>query len=185
MLIKQFSYSRATEYFLEAEKEGSEDQKARAEAGLTECYFKTKNWKKVEEYADKVIRLNESTATTKALIYKGEALSAQKQYAKAKQALTKALVNGKGRLGAEAQYELAMVYRMEKKYSTSTNEFLAIKKKYPKQKAFISKSYLMIAKNEIDQGNIEQAKANLRGILRSDVSEDTKRKARKLMDGLE
>jgi len=87
--------------------------------------------------------------------------------------LTKVITLDKNEIGAEAQYELALLLSGEGKYKES-NDMITTKFKNEfaeASDAVIGKSYILLAENFVSLKNLPQAKAILKSVI--DNSSDT------------
>ncbi len=95
----------------------------------------------------------------------GRTFLKEKKYVEAKKKLKKIPLHARKSCVAEAQYLLAQMAYVEKKYEASLQRLLSMREVFFQQKDWLAKAYLLMADNYIAQKNDTQAKATLQSLL--------------------
>lgn len=96
------------------------------------------------------------------------------------------ILNGKDQeKGAEAKFLLAKIKYDKKAFQESISLLYELKERYPEEEKWLSKSYILIAQNYMELGELLQAKATLTSIVENSPFEKDKENARQILLALD
>lgn len=146
-------------------------------AGLMKSYYAESEFQKALEVADQIIKADWQplNATRKALLTRGNAYSQLGNQGLALENYSQ-ISNGTDLISAEAGYNIARMSSRAGKYQESLDTLFSFNSRFGSYGLWIDKSYLLIADNYVEMGELFQAKATLRSIIQH--SEDPKARAR-------
>jgi len=99
------------------------------------------------------------------------------QHEKAMEAFKKTEELNHGAMGAEAKYYIAYIHYIKEQYDESIEVIYNIAKKYPSQKTWITKGFILMSDNFVKVGDYFQAKYILKTIVDNYKGEDLKQEA--------
>jgi len=173
----QKKYSDAIQYYRLFKSKNSEvDQQSLAYNKIIAITYESRNVDSIASLLAELEPLNLITKEEKAKLVRSLAdlyTSDSTQIAFKRLWLTKVITLDKNEIGAEAQYELALLLSGEGKYKES-NDMITTKFKNEfaeASDAVIGKSYILLAENFVSLKNLPQAKAILKSVI--DNSSDT------------
>jgi tetratricopeptide (TPR) repeat protein len=173
----QKKYSDAIQYYRLFKSKNSEvDQQSLAYNKIIAITYESRNVDSIASLLAELEPLNLITKEEKAKLARSLAdlyTSDSTQIAFKRLWLTKVITLDKNEIGAEAQYELALLLSGEGKYKES-NDMITTKFKNEfaeASDAVIGKSYILLAENFVSLKNLPQAKAILKSVI--DNSSDT------------
>ena len=173
----QKKYSDAIQYYRLFKSKNSEvDQQTLAYNKIIAITYESRNVDSIASLLAELEPLNLITKEEKAKLARSLAdlyTSDSTQIAFKRLWLTKVITLDKNEIGAEAQYELALLLSGEGKYKES-NDMITTKFKNEfaeASDAVIGKSYILLAENFVSLKNLPQAKAILKSVI--DNSSDT------------
>ena len=85
----------------------------------------------------------------------------------------------------EASYSIGLIQYNRGEYEESLNTLFDLNARFGSYQDWIDKSYLLIAQNYIESGELFQAKATLRSITQHAKNENVKSQSKRLLDQIE
>lgn len=173
----QKKYSESIQYYRLFKSKNTElDQQTMAMNKIIAITYEAKNVDSIATLLNELEPLSIITIEEKAKLTRSLAdmfSSDSTQIASKRQWLAKVITLDKNEIGAEAQYELALLLSEEGKFKES-NDMITTKFKNEfaeASDAVIGKSYILLAENFVSLKNLPQAKAILKSVI--DNSSDT------------
>ena len=182
------NYAKAIEKYTQLEQRGeSGSDKVKAFRGLMKSYFNNKDCENSSIYADKLISsgfANENQID-EAKLYVSKCKIEQNSLADANEKLKQIVENNSNEIGAEANYLYALNRYNSGDYDHSIEICQALNKSYAGYDLWVSKSFLLIAKNLIAKEEDFQAKATLNSIIEYSKVDEVVSEAKELLIVLE
>ncbi len=168
ILFNKQNYSKALEYFklLEPQSENPKNN-AIAVIGMMRCNYQLKNYDDAIVYSNKVLGLDK---VSNELIHEShftiaQSLLAQKKYDDAIAEFRAVANSAKNEMGAEASYNIALIYNLKLDYKQSEKavfDFINGDGDYP---YWVTKGLILLADNYITMNDNFQAKTTLKSII--------------------
>lgn len=173
-----------TYYYLLSAIAENKREKSLAWLGLVESYYEIPRYDSLSYYADLLIAQTDVTGSKyRALLFKGKAAYRMQQYQNAIQIFQEVSSELNDETGAEAQYSLAEIYYVQKRYDTSLETLFDLNKKFNYER-WRGRSFLLIADNYIALNETFQAKATLESIIEKSPDAEVVEKARQKLASL-
>lgn len=164
------NYSQAISYYRSLAKEaGNKRQQSDAWTGLMEAFFMQNQYDSTHHYANQLLERGGASASTanKAFLYKGKAAFAQNNYEQAKEFFERTVNAAKDENGAEAKYMLALVQHRQGNFKESVETLFEFNTNYSLYKFWLGKSFILIAENYRQMGELFQAEETLKSIIQN------------------
>lgn len=84
--------------------------------------------------------------------------------------------------GAEAQFRIGEILRIQKNYNASVNELIQVRNRFEHHPEWVGEAFLLIAENYIDLNNLFQARATLNSVIENSKEESIRERARKRLN---
>ncbi len=141
--------------------------KYNAYSGFLQIAKAENSYNEMIEFSDKIIDETpvNPNALNEAYLNKGLAYYYQGDYAQAKELFQKAIDNITDARAAESKYMIALMQHTQKKYQESLNTLFDLNKAFANFPEWLGKSFLLIADNYREMGELFQAKATLNSII--------------------
>lgn len=168
LLANQNKNEEAISYYRILEKKSRNRRElGNAWEGIMTVYFAKNAYDSSLAYANKILEREKLSPDlkNKATLISAKINVEQGDYTEAED-LFLSLINGiKDENAAEANYELARFYFKNKKYKNSLQTLFELNKNFAQYDQWLGKSFLLIADNYLEQGELFQAKATLNSII--------------------
>ncbi|WP_040664543.1 tetratricopeptide repeat protein [Nafulsella turpanensis] len=165
---KNENYQQAVDYYRKLAS-GSTNKRQQTDAfvGLMESFYLQNKYDSASYYANRLLEMGGSGANVenKALLYKGKINFAKGNYEEAMEAFLQTTNAAKDENGAEAQYMIALIQHNQKKYQQSVETLFAFNSNYSMYRYWLGKSFILIAENYRQMGELFQAKETLKSII--------------------
>ena len=164
------NYSQAVTYFRKLAQESSNKrQQSDAWTGLMESFFMQNQYDSARYYANQITDRGGASANAinKALLYKGKAAFAKNNYPEAANFFQQTVNAAIDENAAEAKYMLALIQNKQGKFKESVETLFEFNANYSLYKYWLGKSFILIAENYRQMGELFQAKETLRSIIQN------------------
>jgi len=141
--------------------------KLRANIGLMRCYILTEDYSHAKPYSENVLKDEQALdyVKTEAHYAIGMALMINKEYDDAFVHFTNVADNSNGAIGAESQYNLALIYNLKEEYASSEKAVRKLMKNNAGYGYWVAKALILQAKNSIGMDDLVQAEYTLNSVL--------------------
>ncbi len=160
--------NKALDYFSQLEKISEyEDNKSLAYEGLMRTNYNLKKYNDAISSAQKLMKqanVSEDRKMEANLIVGRSAMELNKK-AIAKDAFSAIAQSKRKNMAAEANYNLALLSFLEKKYSEAENKIFSISEKYASEDEWLAKSFVLLSDVYVKTGDLFQAKQTLQSII--------------------
>jgi len=174
-------YANAEKYYLLLlENASNNDNVFIANLGLMRCAYHLDKLPQANTYAEKILGSNQSTPeqVLEANFYVAKYQQQQKAYGTAMIHYKKVAAKTTNIMGAESQYQIALIHFEENKLKEAEDESFKVIDNFSSYDYWYIKAYILIADIYEKQGNLFQAKATLQSVVEN--AEDEKLKAEAL-----
>lgn len=168
LAYKNKNYQQAVDYYRRlASGSTNKRQQSDAYVGLMESFYLQNKLDSAGLYANRLLEMGGAGASVenKALLYKGKINYARGNYQEATDSFIQAANAAKDEVGAEAQYMIALIQHNQKKYQQSVETLFQFNTNYSMYRYWLGKSFILIAENYRQMGEIFQAKETLKSII--------------------
>ena len=175
---KQYPKAISSYLYLE-EKSNYATYVLESRIGLMRSYRELQQHENCIKYAD-LVHSDEKVSNlvrNEAVLMKAKSLFDSYQHDLAMQSFEKTVVLNHGAMGAEAKYYIAYIHYIKEHYDESIEVIYNIAKKYPAQKMWITKGFILMSDNFVKVGDYFQAKYILKTIVENYQGEDLKNEA--------
>ncbi|MFT6746769.1 MAG: tetratricopeptide (TPR) repeat protein [Glaciecola sp.] len=189
--FKNKAYSKAINRYLYLEdKSNYASYVLEARIGLMRSYRELQQHENCVKYAELVFADEKvsNLVSNEAVLTKAKSYFDSYQHEKAMEAFKKTEELNHGAMGAEAKYYIAYIHYIKEQYDESIEVIYNIAKKYPSQKMWITKGFILMSDNFVKVGDYFQAKYILKTVVDNYKGDDLKQEALdklKLIDELE
>jgi TolA-binding protein len=158
-----------------------------AEQGIMRSAYKMMNCAGTKDAAAKVISNEQATTDdiTEAHYYIAKCAMDNLDYTIAFNEFSAVAKSNKTIIGAEAMYNLADIYYLQKNYKASSDKCFEVINLLPSYDYWIAKSYILLADDYAAQNNTFQAKATLQSIIDNYPGQDLVNEAKQKLAGLQ
>ena len=163
------NYSKAIEYYRKLEQTATfPENKLSAQIGLMRCFALQLNFSEAKEYADKVLvdPLALSNVLIEAHYVKGKAEMEVANYSAALSEFREVAKSTKGVIGAESQYNVALIFHLQEEYKKSEDEIRVLMKEHAGYDYWKAKALILQAKNSIGLEDYTQAEYTLNSVIK-------------------
>lgn len=178
--LEQGNYDKSRLYFTKLlDRAENKKDTYNAYTGLLEIAEAQSEYDKIIMYADLIIEKAAINANVinEAYLRKGKAYYYQGKYKIADESFQNAVDAAKDEYAAESKYMIALMKYNSKKYQESINTLFELNGEYASYSDWLGKSFLLIADNYYEMGEIFQAKATLNSIMENADSKILKAEA--------
>lgn len=155
-------------------------------SGLMKAFYAGEEFEKTIQIAEQIINAEWQplNASRNALLVKGNAL---RELGNSELALVSysRIANGADQISAEAAYNVALLASDAAEYQTSLDSLFSFNTRFGSYADWIDKSYLLIAGNYIEMGELFQAKATLRSIIQHSQNQAARASALEKLNAIE
>jgi tetratricopeptide (TPR) repeat protein len=169
------NYDRAIEYYEKLLQSASYPQnKLIANIGLMRSYALKEEFTYANPYAKKVLVDNQALdyVKTEAHYVIAKAYMANNEYDKALPYFKTVSTESEGEIGAESQYNVALIYHLQEDYSTSEEEVRKMMKSHASYGYWIAKALILQAKNSMAIEDYVQAEYTLNSVINGYTIQD-------------
>ncbi|MEI7802901.1 MAG: tetratricopeptide repeat protein, partial [Bacteroidota bacterium] len=170
-----FDYKKAYEYYqLLSLSADYKENLSEALKGMMNSAWKMNDWSKTSEAADKILANPSSPADdlNEARYYSAKVAMINKDYAKAEDLFTKVSKGNNSTTGAEALYNIALIYFNENKNDEAEKQCYKVIEQKPSYNYWIAKSYLLLGDIFFSENDLFNAKATLQSIIDNYKTDD-------------
>ncbi len=162
------NYDKAIEYYEKLAQSASYPQnKLIANIGLMRCYALTEEFAYGKPYAEKVIADEQALdyVKTEAKYVIAKAYMGNNDYVNALTYFKAVAEESDGEIGAESQFNVALIYHLQEDYSTSEDEVRKMMKSHASYGYWIAKALILQSKNSMAIEDYVQAEYTLNSVL--------------------
>ncbi len=169
------NYAKAYEYYqLLSLSADYKENLSEALKGMMNCAWKMNDWKKTSDAADKILANPSSPADdlNDARYYSAKVAMINKDYTKAEELFNKLSKGNNSTKGAEALYNIALIYFNENKNDDAEKQCYKVIEQKPSYNYWIAKSYLLLGDIFFAENDLFNAKATLQSIIDNYKADD-------------
>ncbi len=162
------NYDQAIDYFTILENTASyPENKLKADIGLMRCYTFENDFPAAKAYAKRVLLdpLSLENVILEARYVIGKAEMESANYSAALIEFTEVSAKTSGVIGAEAQYNVALIYNIREEYKKSEEEVRSLMKNKAGYDYWVAKALILQAKNSIGLDDYVQAEYTINSVL--------------------
>ncbi|MFT6716611.1 MAG: tetratricopeptide (TPR) repeat protein [Saprospiraceae bacterium] len=178
--FKNKEYTKAINRYLYLEgKSNYASYVLESRIGLMRSYRELQQHENCIKYAE-LVHTDEKVSnlvSNEAILTKAKSHFDSYHHEKALEAFKKTEELNHGAMGAEAKYYIAYIHYINEQYDESIEEVYNIAKKYPSQKTWITKGFILMSDNFVKVGDYFQAKYILKTIIDNFKGEELKQEA--------
>jgi tetratricopeptide (TPR) repeat protein len=164
------NYEQAIAYYRQlAQTASNKRQQSDAWTGLMEAFFMQNQYDSTRYYANQLTERAGASANVvnRALLYKGKAAFAKKNYPEAANFFEQTVSAAVDENGAEAKYMLGLIQNKQGNFKESVETLFEFNANYSLYKYWLGKSFILIAENYRQMGELFQAKETLKSIIQN------------------
>ncbi len=156
-------------------------------AGLMETFYLQGLYDSADIYARIILEKGgvNASAQNKASLYLGKTAIARGDNETAKDEFLNTLNSAHDEFGAEAKYQLAQIFYLQKEYKQCYETVVSLNEDFASYETWVGKSYLLLADNFIAMNDIFQARATLKSLIDKFPSPQVKEQAREKIKQIE
>ena len=188
--FRNSNYQSAVQYYQQLEKYPNSIYEAEVKIGLMQSYNQLGQRGDAETYAAQV---NEMPSVDSSIKTEAQFILAMNEYGngdinRAKNQLEIIAVKSRNTFGAEARYTIAKILFEQDQYQKSIEACYRVADETPSEDDWVAKSFILIADNYLEMGELFQAKATLESVIDNytgndeSILEEAKRKRNNILE---
>jgi tetratricopeptide (TPR) repeat protein len=143
------------------------ENKLEARIGLMRTYFKTDAFELADDYVQKVLRSDrvEKSLKDEATFISAKCALGMGNLDIAVSKFQQTANQAKNVIGAESKYNIALIYHQISDYEKAQETIFEMLNQFANYEHWVGKSFLLLAKNYVEQDDLFQAKLTLQNVV--------------------